>query len=118
MDKIYDIETQLTGDLAELYAAIMEEFEERTDISLSEMNRTLLQTGLIQHLVMMQGLGLLDTDRGARVSSLVDGLARAGITEARARELDLPILYAGLGESSEDLVPFDPDAFVDGILAG
>jgi fused signal recognition particle receptor len=33
------------------------------------------------------------------------------------RELDLPILYAGLGEKYDDLQPFDPDAFVDGIVA-
>jgi fused signal recognition particle receptor len=32
-------------------------------------------------------------------------------------ELGLPILYAGLGEKPEDLQPFDPDVFVDSILA-
>ncbi|MCJ7660853.1 MAG: hypothetical protein MUO67_17015 [Anaerolineales bacterium] len=31
-------------------------------------------------------------------------------------ELDLPILYAGLGERVDDLQPFDPDAFISGIL--
>jgi fused signal recognition particle receptor len=31
-------------------------------------------------------------------------------------ELHLPILFAGLGEQLDDLQPFDPDAFVDGIL--
>jgi fused signal recognition particle receptor len=33
------------------------------------------------------------------------------------RELALPIVFAGLGESAEDLQSFDPDLFVDGILA-
>jgi fused signal recognition particle receptor len=33
------------------------------------------------------------------------------------KELGLPIIYAGLGEKAEDLAPFDPDAFVKGILA-
>ncbi len=33
------------------------------------------------------------------------------------RELKLPIFFAGLGEKSEDLQPFNPEAFVDGILA-
>lgn len=32
-------------------------------------------------------------------------------------ELGLPILFAGLGEGPEDMHPFDPGAFVDGILA-
>jgi fused signal recognition particle receptor len=31
-------------------------------------------------------------------------------------ELKLPILFAGLGEKPEDLLPFDPSAFVEGIL--
>jgi signal recognition particle GTPase len=30
----------------------------------------------------------------------------------------LPILFAGLGEKADDLEPFDPDAFIEGILAG
>jgi fused signal recognition particle receptor len=30
--------------------------------------------------------------------------------------LKLPILYAGLGEGLDDLQPFDPDAFINGIL--
>jgi fused signal recognition particle receptor len=33
------------------------------------------------------------------------------------KELGLPILYAGLGEAAEDLEPFNPDAFIKGILA-
>lgn len=32
------------------------------------------------------------------------------------RELDLPILFAGLGEGQDDLVPFDPTALVDALL--
>ena len=47
----------------------------------------------------------------------LDSSARGGMAFAIQRDLDLPILYAGLGEKMEDLEPFDPDAFVDGILA-
>lgn len=46
----------------------------------------------------------------------LDSSARGGFAFAIQRELGLPILYAGLGEKPEDLAPFDPDAFVDGIL--
>ncbi len=48
----------------------------------------------------------------------LDSSARGGMAFAIQRELGLPILFAGLGERPEDLAPFDPDAFVDGILAG
>jgi fused signal recognition particle receptor len=47
----------------------------------------------------------------------LDSSARGGMAFAIGRELGLPILFAGLGEKPEDLEPFDPDAFVDGVLA-
>lgn len=46
----------------------------------------------------------------------LDSSARGGFAFAIQNELRLPILYAGLGEKPEDLTPFDPEAFVDGIL--
>ena len=51
------------------------------------------------------------------ILSKLDSSARGGMAFAIQRELGLPILFAGLGEQPEDLQPFDPDAFVDGILS-
>jgi len=50
------------------------------------------------------------------ILSKLDSSARGGMAFAIQRELGLPILFAGLGEKTEDLTPFDPDAFVNGIL--
>lgn len=50
------------------------------------------------------------------ILSKLDSSARGGMAFAIQRELGLPILFAGLGEQPEDLTPFDPDAFIDGIL--
>ncbi|HLO16537.1 MAG TPA: signal recognition particle-docking protein FtsY [Anaerolineales bacterium] len=50
------------------------------------------------------------------ILSKLDSSARGGMAFAIQHELGLPILFAGLGEKSEDLIPFDPDAFVRGIL--
>ena len=47
----------------------------------------------------------------------LDSSARGGMVFAIQKELGLPILYAGLGEAAEDLEPFNPDAFISGILA-
>lgn len=47
----------------------------------------------------------------------LDSSARGGMAFAIQRELGLPILFAGLGEKPDDLQPFDPDGFVDGIMA-
>lgn len=46
----------------------------------------------------------------------LDSSARGGMAFAIQSELGLPILFAGLGEKMDDLEPFDPDRFVDGIL--
>ena len=47
----------------------------------------------------------------------LDSSARGGMAFAIQRELGLPILFAGLGEKAEDLAPFAPEAFIEGILA-
>ncbi|MCP4142391.1 MAG: signal recognition particle-docking protein FtsY [Chloroflexi bacterium] len=47
----------------------------------------------------------------------LDSSARGGMVFAIRQELGLPILFAGLGEKTEDFEIFDPDAFIDGILA-
>ena len=51
------------------------------------------------------------------ILSKLDSSARGGMAFAIQRELGLPILFAGLGEKPEDLQPFNPDAFIDGILS-
>ena len=51
------------------------------------------------------------------ILSKLDSSARGGMAFAIQAELGLPILYAGLGEKLEDLEPFAPDAFIEGILS-
>ncbi len=46
----------------------------------------------------------------------LDGTARGGIVLAIHRKLDLPVEWVGLGEGIEDLVPFDAEAFIDGLF--
>jgi fused signal recognition particle receptor len=51
------------------------------------------------------------------VLSKLDGTARGGVVVAIQRELGLPVKLVGLGEGAEDLVAFEPEAFVDALLA-
>jgi len=53
----------------------------------------------------------------AVILTKLDSSARGGMAFAIQHELGLPILFAGLGEKMEDLEPFNPDAFIDGILS-
>jgi fused signal recognition particle receptor len=50
------------------------------------------------------------------VLTKLDGTAKGGIVVAIARELNLPIRYVGVGEMRGDLLPFDPETFIDSIF--
>jgi fused signal recognition particle receptor len=56
----------------------------------------------------------------ARVTGIVltklDGTAKGGIVLAIATELKLPVLYAGIGEKIDDLIPFDSASFIDSLV--
>ena len=52
----------------------------------------------------------------AIIITKLDGTAKGGALFGVARELKLPIIYVGVGESQDDLIEFNPDEFIDGIL--
>lgn len=54
-------------------------------------------------------------DLDGLVLTKLDGTARGGIVVAVARELGLPVLRIGVGESLEDLRPFEPQEFADAL---
>jgi fused signal recognition particle receptor len=51
------------------------------------------------------------------VLTKLDGTAKGGVVVAIARELGLPVRYVGVGEKASDLLPFDPQEFVDSLFA-
>jgi fused signal recognition particle receptor len=50
------------------------------------------------------------------VLTKLDGTAKGGIVLAIATELKLPVIYAGIGEKLEDILPFDSTSFIDSLL--
>ena len=50
------------------------------------------------------------------VLTKLDGTAKGGIAVAIAKELNLPIRYAGIGEKVDDLVVFDPNQYVNSLF--
>lgn len=71
------------------------------------------QNGLVQAEKFHEALGLT----GITVTKL-DGSAKGGILLAIAHQLQVPVRFIGIGESAEDMQPFDADDFVDALLAG
>jgi len=50
------------------------------------------------------------------VLTKLDGTAKGGVAMGIHRRLGVPIRYVGVGEALDDLLDFDPDAFVDGLV--
>ncbi len=50
------------------------------------------------------------------VLTKLDGTAKGGIVVPIARELGLPIRYVGVGEAAEDLLPFDPQKYIQSLF--
>jgi len=71
------------------------------------------QNALVQAQKFHEALGLT----GITVTKL-DGSAKGGILLAIADQLQVPVRFIGIGESAEDMQPFDADEFVDALLAG
>jgi fused signal recognition particle receptor len=75
------------------------------------MDATTGQNGLQQARLFTQAAGVTGI-----VLTKLDGTAKGGIAVAIARELSLPVRYAGVGEKMEDLLEFSPEEFVDSLL--
>ncbi len=52
----------------------------------------------------------------ALIITKLDGTAKGGSLFGISKELKLPILYVGVGEKMEDLIPFDSESYIDSIL--
>ncbi len=50
------------------------------------------------------------------VLAKLDGTAKGGVVIAIAHELNLPIRYVGIGEKADDLLPFDPEKFIESLF--
>ena len=48
----------------------------------------------------------------------LDGTSKGGALFSISNQLELPILYIGIGEKADDLIEFNPDEFVDSLLDG
>jgi fused signal recognition particle receptor len=75
------------------------------------MDATTGQNGLQQARQFTQAAGVTGI-----VLTKLDGTAKGGIAVAIARELNLPVRFAGVGEKMVDLLEFSPMEFVDSLL--
>ena len=101
----------LMAELAKLSKIIDRECPGCARETLLVLDATTGQNGLIQARTFKETAGLTGI-----VLTKLDGTAKGGIVVAIARELGVPVKFAGVGEDIEDLRPFDPRAYVEAII--
>jgi len=70
------------------------------------------QNGLAQAKIFSESV-----DVTGLIVTKLDGSARGGVALAIESALDIPIKYIGTGESADDFAPFEPEAYIEGLLA-
>ena len=76
------------------------------------LDATTGQNGLQQAQAFHAAVGLTGI-----VLTKLDSTAKGGIVFAIEHDLQVPVRFAGVGEQASDLLPFDPDAFVEALFA-
>ncbi len=102
----------LMAELAKVRRVIARQLEGAPHETLLTVDATTGQNGLRQARVFAESAQV-----GGIVLTKLDGTARGGIALAIARELGIPVKLIGVGESLEDLRPFDPDEFARALIA-
>jgi fused signal recognition particle receptor len=102
----------LMGELAKVRRVIARQLEGAPHETLLTLDATTGQNGLRQARMFAE-----TAEVSGVVLTKLDGTARGGIALAIARELDLPVKLIGVGETVEDLRPFDPEEFARALIA-
>jgi fused signal recognition particle receptor len=102
----------LMDELSKVRRVIARQLDGAPHETLLTLDATTGQNGLRQAKLFAQA-----ADVSGVVLTKLDGTARGGIALAIARELQLPVKLIGVGESVEDLRPFDPEEFARALIA-
>jgi len=89
---------------------VLAKFQEKGEILLV-LDGFVGQNGIVQARQFKDALEVT----GLVVAKL-DGTAKGGIVIPIEKELNLPVKFIGIGEGLDDLVPFNPEEFVDALL--
>ena len=101
----------LMNELNKIGRVIDRELPDSRTETLLVLDATTGQNGLIQAKQFMEAAGITGI-----VLTKLDGSAKGGIVFAIAQELGVPVKFVGVGEGIDDLMPFEPDAFVRALI--
>lgn len=101
----------LMEELKKISRVVTRDYPEATTKALLVIDANTGQNGLTQAKAFS---GVADID--GIVLTKLDSTAKGGIAVAIANEMNMPVRYIGLGETIDDLQPFDAHAFIDAIF--
>jgi len=102
----------LMEELSKVRRVIAKQIPEAPHETLISIDATTGQNGLRQAKVFSEAV-----DVDGVVLTKLDGTAKGGIALAIAEELGIPVKLIGVGETLEDLRPFDPSDYAQALLA-
>jgi fused signal recognition particle receptor len=100
--------SHLMQELAKIHRVIDKELPGAPHETLLVLDGTTGQNGVSQAAAFLEA---------AKVTGMVvtklDGTAKGGVILSIMRQFDIPVKFVGVGEAADDLIPFDPQAYVD-----
>jgi fused signal recognition particle receptor len=100
--------SHLMQELSKIHRVVEKELPGAPHETLLVIDGTTGQNGVNQADAFLQA---------AKVTGMVvtklDGTAKGGVILSIMRQFDIPVKFIGVGEAADDLIPFDPQAYVD-----
>ena len=100
--------SHLMQELSKIHRVIDKELPGAPHETLLVLDGTTGQNGVSQAEAFLEA---------AKVTGMVvtklDGTAKGGVILSIMRQFDIPVKFIGVGEGADDLIPFDPQAYVD-----
>ncbi len=105
------VKDNLMNELRKMDRVVAREYPEADFLKLLVLDATTGQNAVSQARIFDEAVEL-----DGLVLTKLDGTAKGGFVFSLAAELNLPVVFAGVGEKMEDLELFDSKAFVEAIL--
>ncbi len=105
------VKTNLMNELQKMERVVNREYPEANFYKLLVLDATTGQNAVSQAKVFDEAVNL-----DGIVLTKLDGTAKGGFVISLCGELKLPVCFVGVGEKIDDLIPFDAEEFVEGIV--
>ena len=104
-------EQNLMAQLVKIRNVITKNFPDGPHETLLVLDGTTGQNAISQATEFMKSV-----DVTGIVLAKLDGTAKGGIVVAIRNQIELPVKFIGVGETFEDIEPFDPDTFIEALF--